>query len=91
MEGIDPEFNKRFNAGDLIVGGGNFGCGSSREEAPMALKALEVAAVIAESFGRIFYRNSINETTKSSTLPLTKRKNHLMVPNTTQLGIRPLN
>lgn len=60
MEGIDPEFHRKFNAGDLLVGGGNFGCGSSREEAPMALKALGVAAVVAESFGRIFYRNSIN-------------------------------
>ncbi|MBW1962579.1 MAG: 3-isopropylmalate dehydratase small subunit [Deltaproteobacteria bacterium] len=60
MEGIEPGFYKKFKAGDLMVAGRNFGCGSSREEAPMALKSLGVAAVVAESFGRIFYRNSIN-------------------------------
>ena len=60
MEGIEPGFFKKFHAGDLIVAAGNFGCGSSREEAPMALKSLAVGAVVAESFGRIFYRNAIN-------------------------------
>ena len=60
MEGIQPGFHRTFRSGDLLVAGANFGCGSSREEAPMALKALGVAAVAAESFGRIFYRNAIN-------------------------------
>ncbi len=60
MEGIHPGFHREFRPGDLLVAGGSFGCGSSREEAPMALKALGVAAVVADSFGRIFYRNSIN-------------------------------
>ncbi len=60
MEGIAPGFHQKFDTGDLIVAAGNFGCGSSREEAPMALKALGVGAVVAESFGRIFYRNAIN-------------------------------
>jgi 3-isopropylmalate/(R)-2-methylmalate dehydratase small subunit len=60
MEGIQPGFHRTFNQGDLLVAGPNFGCGSSREEAPVALKALGVAVVVADSFGRIFYRNAIN-------------------------------
>ena len=60
MEGIEPGFHNKFRPGDLMIAGGNFGCGSSREEAPMALKALGVGAVVAESFARIFYRNAIN-------------------------------
>lgn len=60
MEGIDEEFSKKFNKGDFIVAGKNFGCGSSREHAPLALKGLGVSAIIAESFARIFYRNAIN-------------------------------
>lgn len=60
MEGIDPEFPMRVRQGDIIVGGSNFGCGSSREHAPIGLKAAGVSCIIAESFGRIFYRNSIN-------------------------------
>ena len=60
MEGIEPGFFKKFTPGELIIAGYNFGCGSSREEAPMALKALGVAALVAKSFGRIFYRNAIN-------------------------------
>ena len=60
MEGIEPGFHHKFKPGDLVIAGGNFGCGSSREEAPMALKALGVSAIVAESFGRIFYRNAIN-------------------------------
>lgn len=60
MEGIDPEFNKKVKAGDFIVGGRNFGCGSPREHAPLALQGLGIGCVIAESFARIFYRNSIN-------------------------------
>ncbi len=60
MEGLDPEFSEKCNEGDFIVAGTNFGCGSSREHAPIALKGVGVAAVIAESFARIFYRNATN-------------------------------
>ena len=60
MEGIDPGFSKKVKKGDFIVAGRNFGCGSSREQAPVAIKACGISAVIAESFARIFYRNAIN-------------------------------
>ena len=60
MEDADPEFPKKLNRGDIIVAGENFGCGSSREHAPIALKAAGVAAVVAPSFARIFYRNAFN-------------------------------
>jgi 3-isopropylmalate/(R)-2-methylmalate dehydratase small subunit len=60
MEGADPEFPKKVNEGDIMVGGRNFGCGSSREHAPIAIKGAGISAVVAESFARIFYRNSIN-------------------------------
>lgn len=60
MEGIDPEFSKKVRKGDIIVAGKNFGCGSSREQAPLVLKHAGVSMVIAESFARIFYRNSFN-------------------------------
>ncbi|MBZ5707373.1 MAG: 3-isopropylmalate dehydratase small subunit [Acidobacteriia bacterium] len=60
MEDADPEFVNRVKPGDFIVAGKNFGCGSSREHAPVALKAAGVAGVIAGSFARIFYRNSFN-------------------------------
>jgi 3-isopropylmalate/(R)-2-methylmalate dehydratase small subunit len=60
MEDMDPEFSKKVQPGDIIVGGSNFGCGSSREHAPLAIKSAGISCVIAESFARIFYRNSIN-------------------------------
>ena len=60
MEDADPEFVKKMSRGDVIVAGENFGCGSSREHAPIALKAAGVAAVIAPTFARIFYRNAFN-------------------------------
>lgn len=60
MEDIDPTFVKRVKAGDIIVAEDNFGCGSSREHAPLAIKASGVSIVIANSFARIFFRNSIN-------------------------------
>ncbi len=60
MEDADPEFVKKLNEGDVIVAGENFGCGSSREHAPIALKAAGVSAVVAKSFARIFYRNAFN-------------------------------
>ena len=60
FESLDPDFSKKVKSGDFVVGGENFGCGSSREQAPGVLKALGVQAVVAKSFARIFYRNSIN-------------------------------
>ena len=60
MEGIDPDFSKNIKPGDIVVGGNNFGCGSSREQAALALKFAGVACVVARSFGRIFFRNAIN-------------------------------
>ncbi len=60
MEDADPEFVSKMSEGDIIVAGENFGCGSSREHAPIALKAAGVSAVIAPTFARIFYRNAFN-------------------------------
>jgi 3-isopropylmalate/(R)-2-methylmalate dehydratase small subunit len=60
MEDIDNTFVKRVQKGDIMVAGKNFGCGSSREHAPIAIKASGISCVIAETFARIFYRNSIN-------------------------------
>ena len=60
MEDIDASFASSVEPGDIVVGGSNFGCGSSREHAPLALKACGVKCVIAKSFARIFYRNAIN-------------------------------
>ena len=60
MEDADPDFVQKVSVGDIIVAGENFGCGSSREHAPIALKAAGVSAVVAKSFARIFYRNAFN-------------------------------
>ena len=60
MEDIDANFLNKISKGDIIVGGSNFGCGSSREHAPIAIKAAGISCVIAKSFARIFYRNAIN-------------------------------
>ncbi len=60
MEDADPNFPSKINAGDIIIAGANFGCGSSREHAPIAIKAAGLQAVIAKSFARIFYRNAFN-------------------------------
>ncbi len=60
MEDIDPDFVKKVQPGDIMVGGANFGCGSSREHAPLAIKTAGVSCVIAATFARIFYRNAIN-------------------------------
>jgi 3-isopropylmalate/(R)-2-methylmalate dehydratase small subunit len=60
MEDADPDFSKKIKFGDIIVAGKNFGCGSSREHAPIALKAAGISCVIAPSFARIFYRNAFN-------------------------------
>ena len=60
MEDIDAEFVNKVNDGDIMVGGANFGCGSSREHAPIAIKESGISCVIASTFARIFYRNAIN-------------------------------
>ena len=60
MEDLDPDFLKKISRGDLIVADENFGCGSSREHAPIAIKASGIDVVVAKSFARIFYRNAIN-------------------------------
>jgi len=60
MEDADPEFVRKVRPGDILVAGANFGCGSSREHAPIAIKAAGVACVVARSFARIFFRNAIN-------------------------------
>ena len=60
FEAVDPTWAKKVQPGDLIVAGSNFGCGSSREQAPVALKTLGISAILASSFARIFFRNAIN-------------------------------
>lgn len=60
MEDIDPNFTQKVKDGDIMVGGSNFGCGSSREHAPLAIKTAGISCVIAKTFARIFYRNAIN-------------------------------
>lgn len=60
MEDLDPKFHERVQKGDFLVAGSNFGCGSSREQAPQAIKYSGIAAVLAKSFARIFYRNCFN-------------------------------
>lgn len=60
FEGVRPDFAKNVRENDIVVGGNNFGCGSSREHAPLALRGSKVSCVIAKSFARIFFRNSIN-------------------------------
>jgi 3-isopropylmalate/(R)-2-methylmalate dehydratase small subunit len=60
MEDADPEFVNKISEGDIIVAGSNFGCGSSREHAPIAIKAAKISCVLAVSFARIFFRNSLN-------------------------------
>lgn len=61
MEDIDPDFSTKVQRGDFIVAGGNFGCGSSREQAPLVINHAGVGAVLARSFARIFFRNAINK------------------------------
>jgi len=69
LEDLDPQFAKRVQPGDIIVGGKNFGCGSSREQAVQAPKYAGITAVIAESFARIYYRNCINSGLPALVLP----------------------
>jgi 3-isopropylmalate/(R)-2-methylmalate dehydratase small subunit len=60
FEALDPDFSKKVKPGDILVAGDNFGCGSSREQAPLVIKKLGISAIIANYFARIFFRNSIN-------------------------------
>ena len=60
MEGIDPDFHHKVKTGDIIIAKKNFGCGSSREPAPIAIKAVGISCIIAKTFARIFYRNAFN-------------------------------
>ncbi len=78
LEDLDPTFSARVRAGDMLVAGNNFGCGSSREQAPLALKAAGVSVVIAKSFARIFYRNAINVG-----LPVIEAPDHALVNGAT--------
>jgi hypothetical protein len=64
MEGVDPEFPRKVQPGDIVVAGRNFGSGSSREHAPLSLKAAGVSCVVAKSFARIFFRNAIRASRK---------------------------
>jgi 3-isopropylmalate/(R)-2-methylmalate dehydratase small subunit len=73
LEAVSPSFVKKVKAGDLVVAGRNFGCGSSREQAPAALKHLGVAALVAESFAGLFYRNSLNLGLPALVCPQAKR------------------
>jgi len=60
MEGLDPDFPRKVRTGDIIVAKKNFGCGSSREPAPIAIKAIGISCIVAKTFARIFYRNAFN-------------------------------
>jgi 3-isopropylmalate/(R)-2-methylmalate dehydratase small subunit len=82
MEDADPQFVNKLKQGDIIVAGENFGCGSSREHAPIALKAAGVSAVVAKSFARIFYRNAFN-----MGLPIFELKNTQDISEGTNLKI----
>ena len=74
MEGADPNFVGEFRQGDVIIASTNFGCGSSREHAAITLKAVGVGAILAESFGRIFYRNAVNLGVPVLVCPLISKK-----------------
>lgn len=78
LEDLDPEFHKNVRPGDILVAGENFGCGSSREQAPLALKTAGVSVVVAHSFARIFFRNAIN-----IGLPVIELKNYDIQKNDT--------
>lgn len=76
MEDIDPAFTGKVKAGDIMVAGRNFGCGSSREHAPVAIRAAGIACMVAESYARIFYRNAINIGLPLIELPATDEINN---------------
>jgi len=103
MEDADPEFIKKISRGDIIVAGTNFGCGSSREHAPIAIRAAGIDCVIAKSFARIFYRNSFNMgltifesselwdmVTEGETIEVDGNKGIIYLPNGQTLRVNPI-
>ena len=87
MEDIDATFAQKVQPGDIIVGGANFGCGSSREHAPIAIRACGVSCVIAPSFARIFYRNATTSASRFWNAP--KRRRRLQTATKYRLILRP--
>ena len=85
MYGFDPDFHKNMSKGDIVVAGRNFGGGSSREQAPVALKYAGISAVIAESFARIFYRNTRYKGTSESRRRTKNRHKISLVQKTIEL------
>jgi len=103
MENADPAFVKKVRPGDVIVATTNFGCGSSREQAPIALKAAGISCVVADTFARIFYRNSINigfpvvecpglheRVKEGDTLTLDLAAGHVVLPSGETVRFQPL-
>ncbi|HUL39452.1 MAG TPA: 3-isopropylmalate dehydratase small subunit [Methanomassiliicoccales archaeon] len=103
MEGVDPEFPKKVTRGDILVAGRNFGCGSSREQAPLALMHAGVAAIVADSFARIFFRNAINiglpvivcpgaakRIAQGDMIEVDMHAGKILLPGGEQLGFSPL-
>jgi 3-isopropylmalate/(R)-2-methylmalate dehydratase small subunit len=103
MENVDPAFARNARPGDVIVAATNFGCGSSREQAPMALRAAGISCVVADTFARIFYRNSINigfpvvecpglheKVTQGDVITVDLSAGHVVVPSGEKLVFHPL-
>ena len=103
MEAVDPQFAKEVQPGDILVAANNFGCGSSREQAPIALKTLGVSCVVANTFARIFYRNAINigfsviecpglhaKVRQGDTIQVDLEAGRLTLPNREAVAFRPI-
>ncbi len=103
MENVDPACVKKVKAGDVIVATTNFGCGSSREQAPIALKAAGVSCVVADTFARIFYRNAINigfpvvecpglheKVQEGDTITVDLAAGHIVLPSGEKIAFHPL-
>lgn len=103
MENVDPAFVKKVQAGDVLVAATNFGCGSSREQAPIALKAAGISCVVANTFARIFYRNAINigfpvvecpglheKVQEGDTITVDLAAGHIVLPSGEKVAFHPL-
>ncbi len=103
MENVDPGFAKKVRQGDILVAGTNFGCGSSREQAPIALKAVGISCIAASTFARIFYRNAINigfpvvecpglrtKVREGDTIAVDLAAGHVVLPSGERLTFQPL-